>query len=107
MFYPRSFNVAGLRYDLDSYISVQRGLEHEPKEAFMLRATITCLLAAGALAGCANLKSPAWAGGYCSLGSNRNCPELEGDGDCQPCQTGNITNGGKHLSANTLAQRLP
>jgi hypothetical protein len=78
-----------------------------PKEVFMLRVTITCLLATGALAGCANLQAPNWAAGYCSVGSNRNCPELEGDGDCQPFQAGNLTNGRKHLSANTLAQRLP
>jgi hypothetical protein len=73
----------------------------------MLRVTITCLLAAGVIAGCANLKGPAWASGYCSIGSNRNCPELEGDGNCQPCQVGALMNGRKHLSANTLAQRLP
>jgi hypothetical protein len=73
----------------------------------MLRLTITCLLAAGAFAGCANLKTPAYATGYCSIGSNRSCPELEGDGDCQPCQVSNMTNGRRYLSENTLAQRLP
>jgi len=73
----------------------------------MLRFTITCLLAAGAIAGCANLKAPAWASGYCSIGTNRNCLELDGDADCKPCQVGDLTNGRRHLSANTLAQRLP
>ncbi len=73
----------------------------------MLRFTITCLLAAGSIAGCANLKTPALASGYCTIGSNRNCPELDGDGNCQPCQVGDLTSGRKHLSANTLAQRLP
>jgi len=73
----------------------------------MLRGITTCLLAAGVLAGCANLKAPAWGTGYCSTGSNRTCPELDGDGDCQPCQAGTVRNGRKQLSANTLAQRLP
>jgi hypothetical protein len=73
----------------------------------MLRVTITCLLAAGAIAGCANLKGPSWASEYCSVGSNRDCPELGGVGDCQPCQVGETTSVRKHISANTLAQRLP
>jgi hypothetical protein len=110
MLYPPSFNLAALRYQLDPYILRVTGTSPEimsPREVFMLRVTITCLLAAGAIAGCANLKAPDWASGYCSIGSNRSCPELEGDGTCQPCQVSDMTNGRMHFSANTLAQRLP
>jgi hypothetical protein len=73
----------------------------------MLRVTITCLLAGVAAAGCVNFKPPSWAAGYCTTGSNRSCPELEGDGDCQPCPTRALTDSGSHLSSNTLEQRLP
>jgi hypothetical protein len=78
-------------------------LEHEPREVFMLRAKMIGLLAVGAIAGCANLNYPARVNGYCLTGSGGGCSELEGSGDCQPCQTRNVN----HLSANTLAQRLP
>jgi hypothetical protein len=73
----------------------------------MLRATIMCLLTAGATAGCANLQPSSMAAGYCSTASDRSCPELQGDGDCQPCPTRAVMGGGNRLSYNTLEQRLP
>jgi hypothetical protein len=73
----------------------------------MLRVTIMCLLAAGAAPGCANLQFSSMAAGYCSTGSNRSCPELHRDGDCQPCATRAVMSGVRHLSSNTLEQRLP
>jgi hypothetical protein len=73
----------------------------------MLRFMIVCLLVVGAATGCANLKSPSLATGYCLTGTGRSCPELEGDGDCQPCPTSAVAGGARHLSSNTLEQRLP
>jgi hypothetical protein len=73
----------------------------------MLRVIILCLLAAGTATGCANLRPSSMATGYCSTGSDRGCPELQGDGDCQPCPTHALMNSGRHLSSNTLDQRLP
>jgi hypothetical protein len=73
----------------------------------MLRVTAMCLLAAGAAAGCANLQSSSTAKGYCSTGSERSCPELHGEGDCQPCPPRAATSSVRRLSSNTLEQRLP
>jgi len=73
----------------------------------MVRITILCLLLAGAIAGRAHLKSPSLARGYCSTGSNRSCPEVDGEGDCQPCPVSAVKDNGKIPSSYTLAQRLP
>jgi hypothetical protein len=73
----------------------------------MLRVTIMCLLAAGSAAGCANLQPSSMAAGYCSTGSDRSCPELQGNGDCQPCPARTVAAGRTHLSSNTLEQQLP
>jgi hypothetical protein len=72
----------------------------------MFRFTIVCLLVIAATAGCANLKGTSYAG-YCLGESNMGCPEHEGQGDCQPCPASAMTHGARHLSANTLDQRLP
>jgi hypothetical protein len=83
------------------------GHEGFPREVLMLRVTIMCLLAAGAAAGCANLQTSSMAAGYCSTGSDRSCPELQGDGDCQPCPTRAVKSSERRLSSNTLEQSLP
>jgi hypothetical protein len=73
----------------------------------VFRFTIVCLLAIGAVSGCANLMPASLAGGYCSPGSSGPCSGLEAHGDCQPCTTTAMTPDGSHLSSNTLQQRLP
>lgn len=50
----------------------------------MFRSISACLLAAGTISGCANLPETA-VDGYCSTGTMVSCPELAGNGDCQPC----------------------
>jgi hypothetical protein len=77
------------------------------RRILMLRVTIPSLLAAGAAIGCANLQPSSMAAGYCSTGSDRSCPELRGNGDCQPCPTRAVTSSRMRLSSNTLEQRLP
>jgi hypothetical protein len=49
----------------------------------MFRIIITCLLAAAATAGCAQIRAPS-VQSYSSAGSRLECPALEGSGDCQP-----------------------
>ena len=50
----------------------------------MFRSIIACFLAAGTISGCADLRAST-IDGYCSTDSVASCPELEGNGDCQPC----------------------
>jgi hypothetical protein len=50
----------------------------------MFRSIIACFLVASTISGCANLPVSA-VNGYCVGGSMASCPELEGNGDCQPC----------------------
>lgn len=51
----------------------------------LFRAIGVSCLAAGMTVGCASSPRVASGGYYCIQGSQQNCPEHEGNGDCQLC----------------------
>jgi hypothetical protein len=51
----------------------------------MFRSMFLALFVTGMSVGCANVQPVLSTGRYCFVGTELNCPQREGSGDCQPC----------------------